>query len=47
MQYVILNPEDIGIRANYGRPIAASVWEKCIKSIANIQHNRFFVKEVI
>ncbi len=34
-------PEDIGIRANYGRPGAASAWESAIKSIANIQHNRF------
>jgi len=34
-------PEDIGVRANYGRPGAASAWESTIKSIANIQHNRF------
>jgi formiminoglutamase len=34
-------PEDIGVRANYGRPGAASAWENAIKSIANIQHNRF------
>lgn len=34
-------PEDIGIRANYGRPGAASAWESAIQSIANIQHNRF------
>jgi len=34
-------PEDIGIRANYGRPGAASAWNSAIKSIANIQHNRF------
>jgi formiminoglutamase len=41
-QYVILGiPEDIGIRANYGRPGAASAWDSGIKSIANIQHNRF------
>ena len=41
-KYVILGiPEDIGIRANYGRPGAASAWESAIKSIANIQHNRF------
>src|SRR5690606_9238994 len=26
---------------NYGRPGAASAWESAIKSIANIQHNRF------
>lgn len=41
-KYVLLGiPEDIGIRANYGRPGAASAWECAIKSIANIQHNRF------
>jgi formiminoglutamase len=34
-------PEDIGVRANYGRPGAASAWESAIASIANIQHNRF------
>lgn len=34
-------PEDIGVRANFGRPGAASAWESSIKSIANIQHNRF------
>lgn len=40
--YVLFGiPEDIGIRANYGRPGAASAWESAIKSIANIQHNRF------
>ena len=41
-KYVLLGiPEDIGIRANYGRPGAASAWESAIKSIANIQHNKF------
>jgi len=41
-RYVLLGiPEDIGVRANYGRPGAASAWECAIKSIANIQHNRF------
>lgn len=34
-------PEDIGVRANYGRPGAATAWESAIGSIANIQHNRF------
>jgi formiminoglutamase len=34
-------PEDIGIRANYGRPGSASAWESAISGIANIQHNRF------
>ncbi len=40
--YVLLGiPEDIGVRANFGRPGAASAWESAIRSIANIQHNRF------
>jgi formiminoglutamase len=41
-QFVLFGiPEDIGVRANYGRPGAATAWESAIKSIANIQHNRF------
>lgn len=41
-KYVIIGiPEDIGVRANFGRPGAASAWESAIASIANIQHNRF------
>ena len=40
--YVLIGiPEDIGIRANFGRPGAASAWESAIQAIANIQHNRF------
>lgn len=41
-KYVLFGiPEDVGVRANYGRPGAASAWGSAIKSIANIQHNRF------
>ncbi len=41
-KYVLFGiPEDVGIRANFGRPGAASAWESAIRSIANIQHNRF------
>jgi formiminoglutamase len=41
-KYVLFGiPEDIGVRANYGRPGAASAWKSAIGSIANIQHNRF------
>ncbi len=41
-QFVLFGiPEDIGVRANYGRPGASTAWECAIKSIANIQHNRF------
>ncbi len=41
-QFVLFGiPEDIGIRANFGRPGADSAWQGAIKSIANMQHNRF------
>lgn len=41
-KYVLFGiPEDIGVRANCGRPGTASAWESAIGSIANIQHNRF------
>lgn len=41
-KYVLLGiPEDVGIRANLGRPGASSAWNSAIESIANIQHNRF------
>jgi formiminoglutamase len=41
-KYVLFGiPEDIGVRANFGRPGAASAWKSAIKSIANIQHNKF------
>ena len=34
-------PEDVGVRANSGRPGTESAWQGAIKSIANLQHNRF------
>ncbi len=41
-KYVILGiPEDVGVRANLGRPGAKTAWESTIQSIANIQHNKF------
>ena len=41
-RYALLGiPEDVGIRANYGRPGASTAWKSAISSIANIQHNRF------
>jgi formiminoglutamase len=41
-RYVLVGiPEDVGVRANFGRPGAASAWKSAISSIANIQHNRF------
>lgn len=42
VKYVLFGiPEDIGVRANYGRPGAASAWNSALRGIANIQHNRF------
>lgn len=34
-------PEDIGVRANGGRKGAASAWKDAVKSILNIQNNKF------
>src|SRR5690606_14036821 len=34
-------PEDIGVKANFGRTGSASAWENTLKSLVNIQHNRF------
>ena len=38
-------PEDIGIRANYGKPGAASAWKSFLSSFLNIQKNRFNIPE--
>jgi len=41
-KFVLLGiPEDIGVRANFGRPGTASAWEVTLKSLVNIQHNKF------
>jgi len=41
-RYVLLGiPEDVGIRANLGRAGANTAWESALKSIVNMQHNRF------
>ncbi|CAM3855920.1 MULTISPECIES: formimidoylglutamase [Flavobacterium] len=34
-------PEDIGVKANHGRPGTASAYENALKSLVNIQHNKF------
>jgi len=34
-------PEDVGVKANYGRVGTSSAWHHAIKSIANLQHNKF------
>ena len=44
-EFVIFGiPEDIGVRANYGKPGAASAWQAFLTAFLNIQHNRF-IKE--
>ncbi|MDR2221591.1 MAG: formimidoylglutamase [Flavobacteriaceae bacterium] len=41
-KYVVLGiPEDIGVKANMGRPGASTAWNSFLKSFLNIQHNRF------
>lgn len=41
-QFVLLGiSEDIGVRANYGRSGTASAFKNALKSIVNIQHNKF------
>lgn len=40
--FVLLGvPEDLGVRANFGRPGADTAWEAAIKAIVNLQHNKF------
>lgn len=41
-RYVLLGiPEDIGVRANYGNPGTAGAWQCLLKSLVNVQENRF------
>lgn len=41
-RFVILGiPEDIGIKANFGRSGAASTWKAALQALVNIQHNRY------
>ncbi len=41
-EFVLIGiPEDIGIRANFGRPGANRVWENTLKSLVNLHHNRY------
>ncbi len=41
-KYVLLGiPEDIGVRANYGKPGTSKAWQTALKSLVNIQINRF------
>ncbi len=34
-------PEDVGVRANFGRAGTASAYNNALKSLVNIQHNRY------
>ena len=41
-KYAIIGiPEDIGVKANLGRPGTATAWQSFLNSFLNIQHNRF------
>lgn len=41
-EFVLLGiPEDIGVRANLGRQGTAAAWESAVKSLVNIQNNKF------
>lgn len=41
-QFVLFGiPEDIGVRANFGRPGTALAWQEAVSSIVNLQHNKF------
>ena len=40
-------PEDIGIRANYGKAGASGAWTACLRALLNVQHNSFFAPEKV
>ncbi|TDS64315.1 formimidoylglutamase [Myroides indicus] len=41
-KYAVLGiPEDVGIKANWGRTGASTAWSSFLNSFLNIQHNRF------
>ena len=41
-KYVLFGiPEDIGVRANLGKPGAANAWKACLKSLLNVQANQY------
>ncbi|MCK9480734.1 MAG: formimidoylglutamase [Bacteroidia bacterium] len=40
-KFVLLGvPEDVGVKANFGRPGAATAWENTLKNFVNIQSNQ-------
>jgi formiminoglutamase len=41
-KYVLFGiPEDIGVRANLGKPGAGNAWKTCLKSLLNVQANQY------
>lgn len=45
-EFVIFGiPEDIGIRANYGKAGASGAWAACLTALLNVQDNSFFASE--
>lgn len=47
-QFVIFGiPEDIGVRANYGKPGTSGAWNACLSSLLNVQDNDFIPSEKI
>ena len=41
-QYILLGiPEDIGVRANFGTPGTSLAWNSSLRTLCNIQQNRF------
>lgn len=45
-KFVLLGlPEDIGVRANYGRGGAHTAWQPALENILNLQNNRFLKGE--
>jgi formiminoglutamase len=41
-RYVVFGvPEDVGVRANRGRPGADTAWPAALKTLLNMQHNQF------
>jgi formiminoglutamase len=41
-KYVLLGiPEDVGVRANYGKPGTSQAWDALLRSLVNIQVNRY------
>lgn len=47
-EFVIFGiPEDVGVRANYGKPGTSNAWEAFLNAFLNVQHNRFLKPEKV